>query len=79
MRKFSRESRQVQYFLIREHPYCVSEHVYKRSFKNVEILSSLLAHIVGVCGEVHNVLGQVTLPFRLGVIALEHMFQLFEK
>ena len=42
---------------------CVSEHIYRRSFKNVEIMPSSLAHIVGVCGEVHKVLGQVTLPF----------------
>ena len=58
---------------------CVSEHVYRRSFKNVEILPSSFAHIVGVCGEVHKVLGQVTLPFRLDGIVVEHTFQLFEK
>ena len=58
---------------------CVSEHIYRRSFKNVEIMPSSLAHIVGVCGEVHKVLGQVTLPFRIDGVVLEHTFQLFEK
>ena len=38
-----------------------------------------MAHIVGVCGEIHRVLGQVTLPFRLDGVVLEHTFQLFEK
>ena len=58
---------------------CVSEHIYRRSFKNVEIMPSSFAHIVGVCGEVHKVLGQVTLPFRIDGVVLEHTFQLFEK
>ena len=58
---------------------CLSEHVYRQSLKNIEIMPSSLAHIVGVCGEVHRVLGQVTVPFRLDGIALEHTFQLFEK
>ena len=51
---------------------CLSEHIYRRSFKNVEIMPSSLAHIVGVCGEVHRVLGQVTIPFRLDGIVFEH-------
>ena len=58
---------------------CVSEHIYRRSFKNVEITPSSYTNIVGVCGEVHRVLGQVTLPFRLDGVVLEHTFQLFEK
>ena len=58
---------------------CISEHVYRQSLKNIEIMPSSLAHIVGVCGEIHRVLGQVTVPFRLDGIALEHTFQLFEK
>ena len=58
---------------------CISEHVYRQSLKNIEIMPSSLAHIVGVCGEIHRVLGQVTIPFRLDGIALEHTFQLFEK
>ena len=58
---------------------CVSEHIYRRSFKNVEIEPSSYTNIVGVCGEVHRVLGQVTLPFRLDGVVLEHTFQLFEK
>ena len=58
---------------------CLNEHIYKRSFKNVEITPSSYTNIVGVCGEVHRVLGQVTLPFRLDGVVLEHTFQLFEK
>ena len=58
---------------------CLSEHIYRRSFKNVEITPSSYTNIVGVCGEVHRVLGQVTLPFRLDGVVLEHTFQLFEK
>ena len=42
-------------------------------------MPSSLAHIVGVCGEAHRVLGQVTIPFRLDGIVFEHTFQLFEK
>ena len=56
---------------------CISELDYR--LKNIEIMPSSLAHIVGVCGEVHRVLGQVTVPFRLEGIDLEHTFQLFEK
>ena len=58
---------------------CMSEHIYRKSFKNYEIRPSSLANIVGVCGEVHRILGLVTVPFRLDGIVLEHTFHLFEK
>ena len=38
---------------------------------NARIRPSNLSNIVGVCGEVHRVLGQVELPF-------QHVFQMFE-
>ena len=58
---------------------CMSEHIYRKSFKNYEIRPSSLSNIVGVCGEVHRILGLVTVPFRLDGIVLEHTFHLFEK
>ena len=58
---------------------CMSEHIYRKSFKNYEIRLSSLANIVGVCGEVHRILGLVTVPFRLDGVVLEHTFHLFEK
>ena len=58
---------------------CMSEHIYRKSFKNYEIRLSSLSNIVGVCGEVHRILGLVTVPFRLDGIVLEHTFHLFEK
>ena len=58
---------------------CMSEHIYRKSFKNYEIRASSLSNIVGVCGEVHRILGLITVPFRLDGIVLEHTFHLFEK
>ena len=58
---------------------CMSEHIYRKSFKNYEIRPSSLTNIVGVCGEVHRILGLVTVPFRLDGVVLEHTFHLFEK
>ena len=58
---------------------CMSEHIYRKSFKNYEIRPSSLANIVGVCGEVHRILGLITVPFRLDGIVLEQSFHLFEK
>ena len=58
---------------------CMSEHIYRKSFKNYEIRPSSLANIVGVCGEVHRILGLITVPFRLDGIVIEHSFYLFEK
>ena len=58
---------------------CMSEHIYRKSFKNYEVRPSSLTNIVGVCGEVHRILGLITVPFRLDGIVLEHTFHLFEK
>ena len=58
---------------------CMSEHIYRNSFKNYEVRPSSLTNIVGVCGEVHRILGLITVPFRLDGIVLEHTFHLFEK
>ena len=58
---------------------CMSEHIYRKSLKNYEIRASSLSNIVGVCGEVHRILGLITVPFRLDGIVLEHTFHLFEK
>ena len=44
---------------------CMSEHIYRKSFKNYEVRPSSLTNIVGVCGEVHRILGLITVPFRL--------------
>ena len=58
---------------------CISQHILHKTYKNPELSSSTYKNILGVCGEVHLVLGTVNLSFTIDDYAFEHTFHVFSK
>ena len=56
----------------------MSKHLLNQVAPNATIRPSNLSNIVGVCGEVHKVLGQVELPFECEGLQFQQVFQIFE-
>ena len=56
---------------------CISQHLLHKIYKNPELSSSTYTDILGVCGEVHPVLGTVNLSFTIDDYAFEHTFHVF--
>ena len=56
----------------------MSKHLLNQVAPNATIRPSNLSNIVGVCGEVHRVLGQVELPFECEGLQFQQVFQIFE-
>ena len=56
----------------------ISRHLLKQVAPNAEIRPSTTSKIVGVCGEVHTVLGQVELDFECQGLHFKQRFQVFE-
>ena len=56
----------------------ISRHLLNQVAPNTEIKPSTTSKIVGVCGEVHRVLGQVELDFECQGLHFKQRFQVFE-
>ena len=56
----------------------ISKHLLDQVAPTAEIEPSSLSNIIGVCGEVHRVLGQVNLQFECEDTQFEQRFQVFE-
>ena len=57
----------------------ISKHLLNQVAPNAEVRPSKLSRVVGVCGERHNVLGQVELEFECQGLHFKQQFQVFEQ
>ena len=57
---------------------CISEHVIKKLYKNPDYESATISHVQGVCGEIHAVLGTISLSFLIDGFPFEHTFHVFK-
>ena len=57
----------------------IRKHLLNQVAPNAEVRPSKLSRVVGVCGERHNVLGQVELEFECQGLHFKQQFQVFEQ
>ena len=58
---------------------CISEHAVRKFYKNPVYESAKFSHIYGVCGEIHSVLGTISISFLIDGFPFEHSFHVFGK
>ncbi|XP_053405096.1 uncharacterized protein LOC128558877 [Mercenaria mercenaria] len=56
---------------------CISEHIVKKFSKDPQYDPAQIAHIYGVCGEIHSVLGTINLSFLIDGFPFQHTFHVF--
>ncbi|CAC5378937.1 unnamed protein product [Mytilus coruscus] len=57
---------------------CISKHVLRKIKPNTKIQRSSLFSAVGVCGEVHPILGETVLQLTFGKFKIQQKFKVFE-